>query len=169
MRATQIVIAGLLLLGFEHVPDLAWGQVAAEMPALVLRSWNGPDSHIDESLIARITDEAAWQALWEKHAPGGKAPEVDFSNAMVIAIFSGEVRTRVIPAITLADVTEDDKITLTAQNFVNDVVTDDKGNLYLFTVLKRSAKPVRVIARSISLMGPSEQVIAEFEALPPPK
>jgi hypothetical protein len=166
MRATPIIIAGILLFGFEHMPSLVLGQAAAEMPALVMRSWNGTDSHIDESLILRVTDEAAWQALWEKHAPGSKAPEVDFSNAMVIAIFSGEIRTRVIPAITLADVAEGDKITLTVQNFVNDVITEDKGNLYLITVLKRSAKPVRVIARSISIMGPSEQVIAEFDALP---
>jgi hypothetical protein len=168
MRVIPIIIAGILLAGFELMPAL--DQAAAETSALVLRSLNGTDSHIDASSVERITDDAAWQALWEKHAPGDKAPEVDFSNAMVIAIFTGEVYTHVIPSITLANVVEDDdNITLTAQNFVNDVITEDRGNLYLITMLKRSAKPVRVIARSISIQGPSEHVIGEFAALPSPK
>ncbi|WP_020174734.1 hypothetical protein [Methyloferula stellata] len=144
-------------------------QSRMQAPGLVLRGWNGTDSNIDDSSVERITDAPAWQALWEKHAPGEKAPDVDFSSAMVIAIFTGEVRTRVIPSITLADVADGDKITLTAENFFNDVITEDKGNLYLITALKRSVKPMRIIARSISIHGPSEQVIAEFPALAPEK
>jgi hypothetical protein len=185
MRLTTIfILAGILLLASGRQPARAFDQIAAsktfesdftqrqnamQAPALVLRGWNGTDSNIGDFFVERITDATAWQALWEKHAPGSTAPDIDFSTAMAIAIFTGEVRTRVIPGITLADVAESDKITLTAENFFNDVITDDKGKLYLITVLKRSVKPVRVIGRSISLMGPSEQVLAEFEPLPPQK
>jgi hypothetical protein len=68
--------------------------------------------------------------------------------------------------VTLDDVTETDKITLIAKSFFNDVITEDRGNLYLFVVLRRSPKPVSVISRSISIMGPTDRVMIEFSALP---
>jgi len=134
--------------------------------ALVLGGWQGTDSNVANMSIERVVDQPAWQALWARHAPGEKAPDIDFSKAMVIAIFTGEVRTRVTPSVTLEDIAATDKITVIAKSFFNDVITDDRGNLYLFVVLKRSPKPVRVVSRSISIRGASDHTIAEFGALP---
>jgi len=182
MRLTSFsLLAGILLIAASRTPAAAYDQSTAaaafadnfaqrqsamQAPKLVLRGWNGTDSGIGDFSAVRITDKANWQALWAKHAPGDRAPDVDFSASMVIAIFTGEVRTRVTPSITLANAAEASKITLTAEYFINDVITKDRGNLYLIAVLQRSQKPVRVIARSISLQGSSEHVIAEFKGMP---
>jgi hypothetical protein len=146
--------------------DFAQNKNAMQGAALVLGGWQGDDSKVADLSIERIVDQPAWQALWARHAPGDTAPNVDFSAAMVVAIFTGEVRTRVTPSVTLGDVTETDKITLVAKSFFNDVMTEDRGNLYLFVVLRRSQKPVNVVSRSISIMGAKDQVIAEFGPLP---
>ncbi len=83
----------------------------------------------------------------------------------MIAIFTGEIRTRVTPGVTLGDIIETDKITLVAESFSYDVLTEDRGNLYLFVVLKRSPKPVSVISRSVSMGGRTDRVMTEFDSL----
>ena len=45
---------------------------------------------VPEQLVIR--DEAAWRALWRRHAgpSAGPAPLVDFGRTMVLAVFAGE-------------------------------------------------------------------------------
>jgi hypothetical protein len=148
--------------------DLAKG---LEVPgaALVLGGWRGNDSKIAEYAVERVTGAAAWGAVWARHAPGETPPPVDFSAAMVVAVFTGSVRISVIPSVSLAKVVEQDAIDITVDNYVNDVIYDERANLYLFVVLRRSAKPVRVIGRSFCIMcHPQEtvQVLEEFKAMP---
>jgi actin-like ATPase involved in cell morphogenesis len=107
--------------------------------------------------------------VWARHAPGETPPPVDFSAAMVVAVFTGSVRISVIPSVSLAKVVEQDAIDITVDNYVNDVIYDERANLYLFVVLRRSAKLVRVIGRSFCIMcQPQEtvQVLEEFKAMP---
>lgn len=40
-----------------------------------------------EQVVARTPAE--WEALWGRHAPGRRAPSVDFSTDMVVAVFLG--------------------------------------------------------------------------------
>jgi hypothetical protein len=40
-----------------------------------------------EQVVARDTQQ--WQALWQRHAPGRQAPNVDFTKQMVVAVFLG--------------------------------------------------------------------------------
>jgi hypothetical protein len=138
----------------------------------VLKGWSGNDSKVAEYSVERIMDRTAWSAAWARHAPDTKVPDVDFSTAMVIAIFAGPIRTSIVPDIGLDSVTEDDKIEVTTMNYVYDVIREEQKNLYLFVVLQRSVKAVRVFARSYALMRtPQEETILmkEFEALSPPK
>jgi hypothetical protein len=174
---------GILIAVLASAPATAYDLAAAarvfaaaqeKLPksAPVLGGWCGNDSKVAAFSIERIMDRAAWSAAWARHAPGENAPKVDFSTAMVIAIFTGAVRISVIPSISLDGVTEDDKIEIATMNFVNDVIRQEQENLYLFVVLRRSAKAVRVLARSYGLMRtPREQidVLKEFEALSQPK
>jgi hypothetical protein len=134
----------------------------------VLGGWRGNDSKVDEFAVERVMDGAAWRALWARHAPGETAPYVDFEKAMVIAIFGGSVRTSVVSGISLFDVQEHDRIDLTVKYFVYDVIRDERANPYLFAVLRRSDKAIRVLARSFALMrDPQERedVWKDFEAI----
>jgi hypothetical protein len=150
--------------------DLAKAQgLEAPGAASVLGGWRGNDSKVAKYAIERVTDAAAWGALWARHAPGEMPPPVDFSAAMVVAVFTGSVRISVIPSINLANVVEHDAIDVTVDNYVNDIIDDERANLYVFVVLRRSSKPVRVIGRSFCIMcQPQEtvQVLEEFKAIP---
>lgn len=173
-------LAAFFLVALSSLPVAAYDVTAAaaafaadraKLPpsAPVLGGWRGNDSHVTEYSIERIPDQAAWTAAWARHAPGESAPAVDFSKAMVIAIFAGKVRTRVLPSINLLDVVEGDKIDVTTMNYVYDVIRAETANLYLFVVLRRSTKPVRVLAKSYGLMrSPQEstEVLMEFDAIP---
>jgi hypothetical protein len=144
------------------------GRVTPAASVPVLAKWGGDNSHVDTFLVERITEQAAWNIIWKRHAPDAKAPEINFSSAMVIAIFMGRVRTSVIPSINLEDVTENDNVDVAVRYFVNDVVRDDWANLYLFVVLPRTVKPVRVVAHSYGLLRtPQERsdVWAKFEPM----
>lgn len=50
---------------------------------------SGASSQIEESrhVVVRTVEE--WSKLWTQHGGEGKAPEVDFSRATVIAVFLG--------------------------------------------------------------------------------
>lgn len=72
---------------------LALSQVA---PAQVLRFpdfgtparvWSGSDTGVVESRYLVIGDAKAWAALWRQHDPGAAVPQVDFSVALVLAVF----------------------------------------------------------------------------------
>jgi len=107
----------------------------------VLSGWAGIDSEV-----------ATWHALWARHAPDTPPPPLDFAHVMVVAIFTGSVSASVIPSVNLLDATEQDRIDITVNYFLNDVVTNARANHYLLVVLRRSSKPIRVVARSYALM-----------------
>lgn len=49
----------------------------------------GGTSQIETARTAVIRTPAEWAALWKEHAPDAKPPVVDFTKAMVLAVFSG--------------------------------------------------------------------------------
>jgi hypothetical protein len=49
----------------------------------------GDQSNVDEAKQVVVRTEAAWAALWSRHAPDRKRPQVDFSSQMVVGIFMG--------------------------------------------------------------------------------
>lgn len=118
----------------------------------VLSGWAGIDSEVAEFSVERVMDLATWHALWARHAPDTPPPPLDFAHVMVVAIFTGSVSASVIPSVNLLDATEQDRIDITVNYFLNDVVTNARANHYLLVVLRRSSKPIRVVARSYALM-----------------
>lgn len=63
----------------------------------VLRQWTGADSGIKKASSRLIADQSAWTALWAEHVKREaservniKAPDVDFENEIVLAVFAGE-------------------------------------------------------------------------------
>lgn len=62
---------------------------------------------VPERLVIR--DDAAWRALWHRHAGpnAGPGPVVDFDRDMVIAVFAGEASDSAILAITKIAATPD--------------------------------------------------------------
>lgn len=50
----------------------------------------GRQTRVRDAARYVIRDEAAWVALWKRHAGTAAAPAVDFAREMVIAIFAGE-------------------------------------------------------------------------------
>ena len=138
----------------------------------VLEGWSGNDSHVAVYSVERVSDLAAWRDAWARHAPGTKAPDIDFSKAFAVAIFVGAVDPSVVPEVSLSDVVENEKIDLTTMNYMNDVISGKRINPYLLIVLRRSPKPVRVFARTCGLMrAPQEETVLleEFGAIPPSK
>jgi hypothetical protein len=62
--------------------------IAAQAPAMTFTTIaRGESSRIEESREAVARTAAEWSALWKAH--GGKPPAVDFSRAMVVAVFLG--------------------------------------------------------------------------------
>jgi hypothetical protein len=118
----------------------------------VLSGWAGIDSKVAEFSVERVLDLATWHALWARHAPDTPPPPLDFAHVMVVAIFTGSVSASVIPSVNLLDTTEKDRIDITVRYFLNDVVTNARANHYLLVVLRRSSKPIRVVAHSYALM-----------------
>ena len=136
----------------------------------VLGGWSGDDSKVDAYSVERIMDRPEWAAAWARHAPGTAAPDVDFSTAMVVAVFTGAVVASVVPEMHIEKVTEADTIDVTLMNYVNDVISEPKHNLYVIVVLRRSTKAVRVLVRSEGLMRspPVETVVLKsFGAISP--
>jgi hypothetical protein len=110
----------------------------------VLSGWAGIDSEVAEFSVERVMDLATWHALWARHAPDTPPPPLDFAT--------GSVSASVIPSVNLLDATEQDRIDIAVKYFLNDVVTNTRANHYLLVVLRRSSKPIRVIAHSYALM-----------------
>ena len=49
----------------------------------------GAQSGIEEPRTVAIRSADEWAELWKQHAPGTKAPAVDWQQSMVLAVFSG--------------------------------------------------------------------------------
>jgi hypothetical protein len=156
------IICGLLVViqasALALAADLAAAERAfasdlAKLPKStpVLSGWAGIDSEVAEFSVERVMDVATWHALWARHAPD-TPPPLDFAHVMVVAIFTGSVSASLIPSVNLLDATEQDRIDITVKYLLNDVVTNARANHYLLVVLRRSSKPIRVVAHSYALM-----------------
>jgi hypothetical protein len=133
----------------------------------VLGGWQGKDSQVSEFSLERVSDAAAWAALWKRHAPDVAPPPVDFGQAMVIAIFGGAADSTV-GQISLDRVSEGQRIELVTMSFINDVIDRKTNNLYLFVALPRSRKEIRIVARTFMLMGnpqTDERVVGTIAAI----
>jgi hypothetical protein len=70
-------------------------------PAEIVVSYDtileGTYSGVRDPLTKVITDQVEWENLWKKHVsmlvPQPPVPQVDFTNSVVVAIFSGEKHT----------------------------------------------------------------------------
>ena len=73
-------------------PDMRKKPSANDVPFTTIES--GSNSGVNVRQGVTIKDQAEWLALWRKHTsdlqPPPPMPAVDFSNEMVIAVFSGE-------------------------------------------------------------------------------
>lgn len=68
------------------------GAQGFEFPALDQppRVWSGAGTAIRDTRYLVIQDPASWRELWREHDPAARAPEVDFTRAMVLAVFQPE-------------------------------------------------------------------------------
>jgi len=117
----------------------------------VLGGWQGNDSAVSEPSVVRVTDNAAWAALWARHDPSGQPPKIDFRNAMVIAVFMGSVSS-LFSGIHLGSVLDSSQLEITSVVFVGDVITRETFRPYLFVVLPRSSQAITVVEHSFGLM-----------------
>jgi hypothetical protein len=133
----------------------------------VLSGWQGNDSAVTAPSVERIMDDASWTALWRRHDPASPPPAIDFSKAMVIAIFTGSVSASVY-GIHLEGVFDKGDIGLTSGVFVSDVIDRNVVSLYLFVVLPRSTKAITVVEHSFGLMmspRDSYETVGEFDEI----
>jgi hypothetical protein len=140
-------------------------------PLPVLGGWEGDDSSVTELSVERIVDTDAWTALWKRHAPDAPPPAVDFTQAMVVAIFSGATG-QFVSGFSLYSVSDTNPIEIMVRSNISDVITNTTHNPYLFVVLPRSNKAITVIARSFMLMaGPqlAFKTVKELRPLPKAK
>jgi len=169
------VFGGILAIPFAaSAIDLAKAEQAfnsdlakLSKPTPVLGGWAGNDSEVSKFSVERVTDPADWNALWARHSPGTAPPPLDFSKVMAIAMFTGSVSSS-IPQLNLIDVKEGDRIDITTNFFEYDMQRGKRPNHYIIVVLNRSAKPIRVVARSFGLMRVPqnrEDLWKEFEGL----
>lgn len=49
----------------------------------------GAQSGVEEPRTVAIRSADEWSALWKEHAPGTKAPAIDWKESMVLAVFLG--------------------------------------------------------------------------------
>lgn len=127
-----------------------------EPPAVPVQGgWQGQDSRVVQEDIERVLDAAGWKALWQRHAPGTPAPEVDFKKAMVVAVFWGELKNDGRWA-RLRSVTEspgNSFIDIVLDLYLaGDLIPKKTVRPYLFVVLPRSASAVSVVLRSSVMM-----------------
>ncbi len=64
-------------------------QKGARRPLAIVASWHGDKSGIDAATHLRIGSAEEFAGLWKRHSEA-KAPDVDFKDSMVIAIFQGK-------------------------------------------------------------------------------
>jgi hypothetical protein len=50
----------------------------------------GSDSGVEERRTEVVRSDETWQRLWSEHEDEDPAPEVDFEERMVVAVFKGE-------------------------------------------------------------------------------
>jgi hypothetical protein len=133
----------------------------------VLGGWAGDDSAVTEKTLQRITDETSWAMLWQRHHPAENAPAVDFSKAMVIAIFTGSVSSSYYGFGLNSAIESGGIIQLTSGAFWSDVIDDKTKNLYLFVVLPRSKDMIAVCEHISGIMMAPQNAYDTFGEIDP--
>lgn len=176
IRAMRL-IAGLLLLCLGSIPCAAQNADAAAKafaenrarrvnPLPVLGGWEGLGSNVTEPSVERVADADAWTALWKRYAGDAAPPDVDFTQAMVVAIFGGTTG-EFNSGISLYSVSDTNPIEIVTWTNISDDITDKTHNPYLLVVLPRSNKGVTVIARSFMLTAGPQLVFKTVKELTP--
>lgn len=80
MRAARIVWAAV---GWSF----ALTPLEKALPMTTVARGHASQIETFREVVVRTPDE--WQALWREHAGAAKPPEIDFSTAMVVAVFLG--------------------------------------------------------------------------------
>jgi hypothetical protein len=140
---------------------------AAPTVAPVLGGWAGDDSAVTKESLQRVTDAASWTALWQRHRPTEHAPTVDFSKAMVIAIFTGSVSSSYYGFGLDSAIENGGIIELTSRAFWSDVIENKTKNLYLFVVLPRSTDTITVCEHISGIMMVPRNTYATFGEIDP--
>lgn len=128
----------------------------------VLGGWAGSDSAVTAKDLDRIMDQAAWVALWHRHAPSRTPPAVDFAKTMVVAIFTGAVSSSVGGLHLESVVGQGADIQVMADLYVSDVIDDKTHNLYLFVVVPPSTGTITVCLHRSGIMMAPKNIFATF-------
>lgn len=90
LRSATVAMTGLVMLALVAHADPALAQIGPTVQFVTLAS--GKTSGVHEPTQLVIREQAAWRALWRRHAGPTvlPVPDVDFTREMVVAIFAGE-------------------------------------------------------------------------------
>lgn len=105
----------------------------------------GRHTRVHEAARYAIRDQAAWAALWKRHAGTSAAPAVDFARDMVIAIFAGE--TQVPRALSVRSITRDADglgVFYTLRDARPIIDTDGLPRTNAFAIVRLPASPLLV-------------------------
>lgn len=170
-----VLVFGLLAGGLGlfwqagHAADAVEGTpAAAPAKPTIIRPyvvWSGPHSQVGQTSYSRVTTAEDWRNLWQQHR-AGEAPQVDFEQCMVLAIYQGATQNcKGIKVTSVLD--EKDKLTV---RFVGEWYqtgdTADAVTPYGLFLLPKSAKPVVIEENVQSLIGqaPVWKLRAQFDA-----
>lgn len=108
----------------------------------------GRQTRVREAVRLVIRDQAAWVALWKRHAGAAAAPSVDLTKEMVIALFAGE--SQVPRALSVRSITRDAgglavSYTLGDARPITDTDGLPRSNAFTIVRLQASPLPVRFI------------------------
>ncbi|MGQ0548877.1 MAG: hypothetical protein ACT4PY_04315 [Armatimonadota bacterium] len=87
----KTLMGAIMLAIISVAAPLAEAQDGTPVPFETIAT--GRQTRVREATRVAIRDQAAWIALWTRHAgAGAAAPQVDFAREMVVAIFAGEAQ-----------------------------------------------------------------------------
>ncbi|MGH2376321.1 MAG: hypothetical protein ACRDIC_23025 [bacterium] len=141
-RITITAMLSILCLG----ASFAQAQDGASVPFETIAA--GRQTGVRDAARHVIRDQAAWVALWKRHAGTGAAPAVDFARDMVIAVFAGE--SQVPRALSVRFITRDSgglavSYALGDARPIIDTEGLPMGNAFAIVRLPASPLPVRFL------------------------
>ncbi len=105
----------------------------------------GRQTRVREAAQRVIRDQAAWVALWKRHAGTDAVPAVDFAREMVIAIFAGE--SQVPRTLSVRSITRNASglaVSYTLGDARPIIDTDGLPRSNAFTIVRLQASPLPV-------------------------
>jgi hypothetical protein len=119
--------------------------LATPVAANPMIEWRGMDSGIRKFRTFVAKSPTEMKDLWQKHAPGAAAPDVDFSQYMVVGVAAGQTRSGGSSIEVMGTRANTDNLTVYYREVTN--VAGGSAALssytpYHFKVIPRTALPV---------------------------